>query len=70
MLMKTKVLAAIAAVFAFGVLGACATTGTETAATGAAARHEHMRDAKQGPASSYSGAPAAKPLHDHRAFNK
>lgn len=67
--------AVYAAFAAAGVLalGACATTGDESASTGQSAmsaRHSHMRDAKQGgmePA--YVGDTAVKkPLHDHRQW--
>lgn len=57
--------AAAAALLIVGLSG-CATPGEQA---GVAARHQHLRDAKQGPAASTiasSGETARKPLHDHR----
>ena len=52
-----------AAVAAIGVLGACALPGAPSAE-----RHQHLRDAKQGPVLSYAPVQATAPalLHDHR----
>ena len=48
----------------------CATTEAgEAASQDIASRHQHLRDAKQGPAASVlsqAGQPGSKPLHDHR----
>ena len=63
----TKLLAAAAAVLMIGGLSGCAATGYE--AGGIAARHQHLRDNKQGPAAStmaVSDQAAPKLLHDHR----
>ena len=52
-----------AAVAAIGVLGACASPGGPSAE-----RHQHLRDAKQGPALSGAPVQATAPtlFHDHR----
>ena len=59
-------------VLAAGTLTACATTDPgSSAGPSIDARHQHLRDAKQGPAASSAsaiGQPARKPLHDHREF--
>lgn len=54
----------IAAVAAVGALSACAAPSDPSAD-----RHQHLRDAKQGPALTYASAgerAAPKLLHDHR----
>lgn len=63
---KMKLMAAAAAALLVGGLSGCATPGDQA---GVAARHQHLRDAKQGPAAStvaVSEQGARKPLHDHR----
>jgi hypothetical protein len=64
-MVKTKILAAAAAVLVIGALGGCASTGEPA---GIAGRHQHLRDAKQGPAASAlaTAEQAPKLLHDHR----
>lgn len=60
---RTLMIAAFALVFTVGLAG-CA---TQPPSDSFAARHQHMRDAKQGPAMPYAGSSEApKPLHDHR----
>jgi hypothetical protein len=61
----TKLLAAAAAALMIGGLSGCATPGDQA---GVAARHQHLRDAKQGPAASTiaTAEQAPKLLHDHR----
>ena len=61
----TKLVAAAAAALLVGGLSGCATPGDQTSV---AARHQHLRDAKQGPAASVAVTEqvARKPLHDHR----
>lgn len=64
--MTTKLLAAAAAVLLAGGLSGCATPGDQASV---AARHQHLRDAKQGPAAStvaVTEPTARKPFHDHR----
>ncbi len=64
----TKLVAAAAAALLAGGLSGCATPAGGDQA-GIAARHQHLRDAKQGPAAStiaVSEQAARKPFHDHR----
>lgn len=61
-----KLVVAGSAVVMIAGLAGCASTGE---APSLAARHQHLRDAKQGPAASAlasSDQPAPKLLHDHR----
>jgi hypothetical protein len=61
----TKLLVAAAAILMIGGLSGCASTEQ----SGIAARHQHLRDAKQGPAASTlarAEEAAPKLLHDHR----
>lgn len=63
---KAKLMAAAVAAVLIGGLSGCATPGEPA---GVAARHQHLRDAKQGPAASAVASAeqaARKPLHDHR----
>lgn len=68
--MSSKTAVAALIVLATGTVTACATTDSSQAAGGGIdARHQHLRDAKQGPAASSDspiGQPGTKPLHDHR----
>ena len=68
--MLSKTVAAALVALAAGTLTACATTDSSQSAGGTIdARHQHLRDAKQGPAASsasVTGQPVAKLLHDHR----
>lgn len=62
-----RTLKLVAAALIIGGLTGCASTGEPASV---AARHQHLRDAKQGPAASATVAssdqPAPKLLHDHR----
>lgn len=61
-----KLAATAVAVILLGGLGGCATPGDQASV---AARHQHLRDAKHGPAAStvpVTTQAAIKPLHDHR----
>lgn len=68
--MLTKAASAALIVLAAGTVTACASTDSSQAVSGGIdARHQHLRDAKQGPAASIDspiGQPGRKPLHDHR----
>lgn len=68
--MFSKTAVAALMLLAAGSVTACATTDSSQAAGGNIdARHQHLRDAKQGPAASRDspiGQPGTKPLHDHR----
>lgn len=70
-MLNAKLLATAAAIVLTGTLGGCATPGTAGPLGPYAGRHDHVRDAKQGPALSVSPesrAPAPKLLHDHREW--
>lgn len=67
--MKTRLIGTAIAVLLLGSLSGCATTGDASPPAGSSARHDHMRDAKQGYASSGTRrVEAVKPSHDHRDF--
>ena len=61
-MLSKKLVAAAAAVVLAAAASGCASSGP-------AERHQHLRDAKQGPAVPQAGAETRlprKPLHDHR----
>jgi hypothetical protein len=62
-MLASKWILRLVAVAAIGALSACAAPGGISAEP-----HQHLRDAKQGPALSYAPTPAAAPVlfHDHR----
>ena len=69
MLSKGAVAAPLVILMAVMVSGCATTESSEAASQGIASRHQHLRDAKQGPAASVLsqlGQPGSKPLHDHR----
>jgi len=70
-MLNMKLLATTAAIVLTGALGGCATPGAGDQPGPYAGRHNHLRDAKQGPGLSVSlvtGMPAPKLLHDHREW--
>ena len=56
-MLKDKLVAAAVALALIGALGGCASAGSGSA-TPYAGRHDHQRDAKQGPAPSATAAPS------------
>jgi hypothetical protein len=62
-MLASKWILRLVAIAAIGALSACAAPGGISAEP-----HQHLRDAKQGPALSYAPTPAAAPVlfHDHR----
>jgi tellurite resistance protein len=62
-MLASKWVVRLAAVVAVGALSACASPAGPSAE-----RHQHLKDAKQGPALSYAPTQAAAPVlfHDHR----